>query len=77
MSSVIIFSALINRVTNENRFYERHKSSCDMSPKKRNESFDISEFKNISVTKATFNNRKFMNNPAFVVPIHVCLPRDT
>ena len=47
MSSVIIFSALINRVTNENRFYERHKSSCDMSPKKRYESFDISEFRNI------------------------------
>ena len=47
MSSVIIFSALINRVTNENRFYERHETSCDMSPKKRYESFDIFEFKNI------------------------------
>ena len=35
MPSVIIFSALINRVTKENRFYERQKTSCDMSPKKR------------------------------------------
>ena len=34
MSSVIIFSALINHVTNENRFYERHETACDMSPKK-------------------------------------------
>ena len=47
MPSVIIFSALINRVTKENRFYERQKTSCDMSPKKRYESFDIFEFKNI------------------------------
>ena len=46
MPSVIIFSALINRVTNENRFYERQKTSCDMSPKMRYE-FDIFEFKNI------------------------------
>ena len=29
------------------------------------------------ITKATFINRKFMNNLAFVVPIHVCLSRDT
>ena len=34
MSSVINFSALINHVTNENRFYERHETSCDMSAKK-------------------------------------------
>ena len=35
--------------------------------------------KNIKITKATFNNRKFMNNLAFAVQIriHVCLPRDT
>ena len=34
MSFVIHFSALINHVTNENRFYERHETACDMSPKK-------------------------------------------
>ena len=28
------YSALINHVTNENRFYERHETSRDMSPKK-------------------------------------------
>ena len=27
------FFALINHVTKENRFYERHETSCDMSPK--------------------------------------------
>ena len=45
---------------------------------KRCESFHIFEFKNIQVTKATFNNRKFMKNLVFVVQIriHVCLPRD-
>ena len=47
MPSVIIFSALINRVTKENRFYERQETSCDMPPKKRYESFDTFEFKNI------------------------------
>ena len=47
MSFDIIFSALINHVTNENRFYRRHETACDMSPKKRYESFHISEFKNI------------------------------
>ena len=35
MSPVMTFSALINRVTNENRFYERHETFHDMSPKKR------------------------------------------
>ena len=28
------FSALINHVTNESPFYERHETSCDNSPKK-------------------------------------------
>ena len=46
MSSVINISALINHVTSENRFfYERHETSCDMSPKKGYESFHIFEFK--------------------------------
>ena len=46
---------------------------------KRCESFHIFEFKNIQVTKATFNKRKFMKNLVFLVQIriHVCLPRDT
>ena len=39
MSSIISFAALINHVTNENRFYEKHENSCDMSPKK-----DVSHF---------------------------------
>ena len=34
------------------------------------------KFKNIKITKATFNNIKFMNNLAFVVQIHVCLPSE-
>ena len=48
-------------------------------PKKRCESFHIFEIKNFWVTKATFNNWKFMNNLAFIVKIriHVCLLRDT
>ena len=29
------FSALINHVAKENRFYKRHETSCDMSPKKK------------------------------------------
>ena len=43
----------------------------DMSPKKKKEMshFIYFECKNISITKATFNNSKFMNNMAFVVPI--------
>ena len=66
MSSVINFSALINHVTNENRFYERHETSCDMPPKK-----DMVHFIYLN-RKATFNNRKLMNNLAFVVPTFAC-----
>ena len=77
MYSVIHFSTLINHVTNENRFYERYETFCDMPLKIRYESFHIFELKKILITKATFNNRKLMNNLAFVVPIHVCLQRDT
>ena len=33
MSSVINFVALINHVTKGIGFYERHETSCDMSPK--------------------------------------------
>ena len=47
MSSVIDFSTVINHVTNENHFYEKHETSSDMSPKKRYESFHIFKFKNI------------------------------
>ena len=35
MYSVIHFSALINHVTNENRFYERYETFCDMPLKIR------------------------------------------
>ena len=34
MSLDINFSALINHVTNENHFYERHENSCDVTQKK-------------------------------------------
>ena len=42
----------INHVTNENHFYERHETSCDMSPRKdvnQLESFHIFEFKNTEI----------------------------
>ena len=48
VKTALNFSALIKQETNENRFfYERHETSCDMSPKKPYESFHIFEFKNI------------------------------
>ena len=77
MSPVIIFSTLINRVTNENRLWKTWNFPWHVTKKEMNHliCLNLKIFKYI--TKATFNNRKFMNNPAFVVPIHVCLPRDT
>ena len=62
---------MINHVTNENRFFMKDMKLPDMSPKKQDMDHFIYLNSKYLITKAAFNNRKFMNNLAFVDQIHV------